>query len=90
MPIRVLIVVDHRVIRQGMKMSLALDAEFEVAGEARNREQALVMVENIFRDAVLMSQLMPVMDGMTMIQAIRKNHPDTKGIALTNVLEDSL
>jgi YesN/AraC family two-component response regulator len=45
MPIRVLIVVDRRVIRQGMKMSLALDSEFGSVEEAGNREQALVMVE---------------------------------------------
>ena len=48
------------------------------------------MVENIFPDAVLMSLLMPVMDGITVSQAIRENHADIKGIPLTGVLEDSI
>lgn len=90
MPIRILIIDDHSVVRQGLKMFLALDDELEVVGEASNGEQALALVEELSPDVVLMDLLMPVMDGITATQSIRQNHPETEVIALTSVLEDSL
>ena len=80
MPTRALIVEDHRVVLQGMKMSLALDAEFEGFGEAGKGEQALVMVKNLSPDVALMDLLMPGMDGITVRQAIREDHRDIVGM----------
>lgn len=90
MSIRILIIDDHSVVRQGLKMFLALDDELEVVGEASNGEQALALVEELSPDVVLMDLLMPVMDGIKATQTIRQNHPETEVIALTSVLEDSL
>jgi DNA-binding NarL/FixJ family response regulator len=88
MPIRILLVDDHAVVRQGLKMFLGLDPDLEVVGEAENGEEALRLTRELQPDVVLMDLLMPVMDGITAIASIRRDFPDTEVIALTSVLED--
>ena len=88
MSIRILIVDDHSVVRQGLKMFLALDPELEVVGEAANGSEALRLARELEPDVVLMDLLMPVMDGVAATEAIRRELPDTEVIALTSVLED--
>jgi DNA-binding NarL/FixJ family response regulator len=89
MPIRVLIADDHKVVRQGLKMFLALDPELEVVGEATNGAEALAQSQALTPDVVLMDLLMPVMDGVAATEAIRKEVPETEIVALTSVLEES-
>lgn len=89
MAIRILIVDDHSVVRQGLKMFLRLDPELEVVGEAANGAEALQLVRELQPDVVLMDLLMPVMDGVAATAAIRRELPQTEVIALTSVLEDS-
>jgi DNA-binding NarL/FixJ family response regulator len=89
MPIRILIVDDHAVVRQGLKMFLGLDAELEIVGEAVDGKQALQMARELQPDVILMDLLMPVMDGIQATAAVRAELPDTEVIALTSVLEDS-
>jgi NarL family two-component system response regulator LiaR len=88
MTIRVLIVDDHSVVRQGLEMFLALDEELEVVGEAKNGVEALRLARELKPDVVLMDLLMPVMDGIAATGAIRRELPETEVIALTSVLED--
>jgi two-component system, NarL family, response regulator LiaR len=87
--IRILLADDHAVVRQGLKMFLALDDELEVIGEAENGAEALELARKLSPDVVLMDLLMPVMDGITAIGHIRKELPDVEVIALTSVLEDA-
>src|SRR5919202_3490122 len=89
MTIRILITDDHAVVRQGLRMFLSLDPEFEVVGEASNGEEALRMTRELRPDVVLMDLLMPVMDGIAATGAIRSELPDVEVIALTSVLEDA-
>ncbi len=89
MAIRILIVDDHGVVRQGLRMFLALDPELEVIGEAVNGAEAVNLTRQLKPDVVLMDLLMPVMDGITAIAAIRSEMPDTEVLALTSVLEDA-
>jgi DNA-binding NarL/FixJ family response regulator len=88
MPIRILLVDDHSVVRQGLRMFLALDPELEVIGEAADGAEAVRMARELKPDVVLMDMLMPVMDGVTATAIIRRELPDTEVIALTSVLED--
>ena len=90
MGIRILIVDDHGVVRQGLRMYLALDPELEVAGEAANGVEALRLAHELQPDVVLMDLLMPVMDGIAATEAIRRELPDIEVIALTSVLEDTV
>lgn len=88
MAIRVLLVDDHSVVRQGLRMFLALDPDIEVIGEAANGAEALELAHSLAPDVVLMDLLMPVMDGVTAIGRLRRELPETEVIALTSVLED--
>lgn len=89
MPIRILVVDDHSVVRQGLKMFLGLDPELEIIGEAENGSEAVKMAAELKPDVVLMDMLMPVMDGIEATKIIRGSMPDTEVIALTSVLEDN-
>jgi DNA-binding NarL/FixJ family response regulator len=89
MPIRILIVDDHSVVRQGLRMFLGLDPDLEIIGEAQDGAEALQKVRELKPDVVLMDLLMPVMDGITAIGAIRRETQDVEVIALTSVLEDA-
>lgn len=88
MPIRILLVDDHSVVRQGLRMFLALDPELEVIGEAADGAEAVRMARELKPDVVLMDMLMPVMDGVAATAVIRRELPETEVIALTSVLED--
>lgn len=89
MSIRLVIADDHSVVRQGLSMFLALDAELEVVGEAANGAEAVRMVRELQPQVVLMDLLMPVMDGITATGMIRNEMPDIEVLALTSVLEDT-
>lgn len=88
MPIRILIVDDHAVVRQGLRMFLALDPELQVVGEAADGAAAVELARTLAPDVVLMDILMPVMDGLEATRALRAACPDSEVIALTSVLED--
>ena len=89
MPIKIIIVDDHSVVRQGLHMFLALEEDIEILGEASNGQEAVSLVQKLKPDVVIMDLLMPVMDGVTATQIIRREHPDTEVLALTSVLEDA-
>lgn len=89
MAVQILIVDDHSVVRQGLRMFLSLDPDLEVVGEASNGAEGVRLACEIQPDVVLMDLLMPVMDGVTATKAIRQQCPDVEVIALTSVLEDA-
>ncbi len=89
MAIRVVIADDHSVVRQGLRMFLALDRELEVVGEAANGAEALERARQLRPNVVLMDLIMPVMDGIAATTAIRRELPETEVVALTSVLEDA-
>lgn len=89
MSIRVLIADDHSVVRQGLRMFLALDPDIDIVGEACDGVQALELAHELRPDVVLMDLLMPEMDGIQATARVRAELPDSEVIALTSVLEDS-
>ena len=86
--IKVLIVDDHAVVRQGLGQFLGSDPELVVVGEATNGQEAIEKAKLLKPDVILMDLLMPVMDGLTAIQMIKIRFSDIEIIALTSVLED--
>ena len=90
MPIRILIVDDHGIIRQGLRLYLEFDPELLVVGEATNGIEALQLVETLRPDVVLMDILMPLMDGLEATLAIRQDFPDTEVIILTSVVDENI
>ncbi|MEI6044196.1 MAG: response regulator transcription factor [Chloroflexota bacterium] len=86
--VRVLIVDDHAVVRQGLITFLELQDEIEVVGEACNGREAMQKVKELKPDVVLMDLVMPVMDGLTAIKEIKQLWPETEVIALTSFADD--
>ena len=81
--IRVLIVDDHTLVRDGIRALLALVADVEVVGEAANGKEALEKVKELAPDVVLMDLAMPVMGGLDATRRIRRDFPGTRVLALT-------
>ena len=89
MTVRILIVDDHSVVRQGLRMFLGLEPTFEIVGEAANGIEAIERVKELNPDVVLMDLLMPEMDGIAATEIIKRQYPDIEVLALTSVLEDN-
>ncbi len=86
--IKLLIVDDHAMVREGVKMYLKFDPTLEVIGEASNGQEALELLVQLSPDVILMDLVMPVLDGISTITEVKKRYPDIEIIALTSVLED--
>ena len=82
-PIKVLIVDDHTLVRDGIRALLELIADIKVIGEASNGKEALEKVRDLAPDVVLMDLSMPVMNGLEATRRIRKESPNTRVLALT-------
>jgi NarL family two-component system response regulator LiaR len=87
--IRVLLVDDHAVVRQGLKMFLELDTGIEVVGEARDGVEAVEMAGKLQPAVVVMDLLMPKMTGIEATREIRRLYPEIEVLALTSVLDDN-
>jgi DNA-binding NarL/FixJ family response regulator len=81
--IKVLIVDDHTLIRDGIRALLSLASDIEVVGEAANGKEALEKARELSPDVVLMDLSMPIMGGLEATRRIRKESPETKILALT-------
>ncbi len=86
--IKVLVVDDHQVVRQGLRTFLELHEDISVVGEAEDGLQALECISHLQPDVVLMDLVMPRMDGITTIQKMRQLGYPTRVIALTSFSED--
>ena len=89
-PIRVMIVDDHPVVRDGLKTMLLAFDDLELVGEAADGSQALAQCGRTQPDVILMDMVMPGMDGIAATRAILKDSPQTKILMLTSFVEDKV
>jgi len=82
--IRLLIVDDHKVVRQGLRFLLQHELDIEIVGEAADGEQAVAAVRQHVPAVVLLDLLMPKMDGLAALRAIKEISPSTQVIILTS------
>ncbi len=88
--IRILIADDHDVVRDGLRLILESEDDFEVVGEAANGTEAVRLCSEANPQVVLMDLRMPGMDGLTAIKHIRQRQPDVNVVILTTYNEDAL
>jgi len=86
--IRILIVDDHAVVREGLRAFLDLQEGFEVVGEAGDGEEALGAAERLRPDVVLMDLVMPRRDGVAAMRELRDRVPGSRVIVLTSFLDE--
>ncbi|MHC5609521.1 MAG: response regulator [Nostoc sp.] len=86
--IKVLLVDDQNLIRQGLKALLELESDIEIVGEAENGEQAINLVAEFQPDVVLLDIRMPIMDGVAATREIKKRFVKTKILVLTTFDDD--
>lgn len=86
--IKVLLVDDQSLIRQGLKALLELEPDLEVVGDAENGEIAIHLIEELSPDVVLMDIRMPIMDGVAATWEIQKRFPAIKVLVLTTFDDD--
>lgn len=87
--IRVLIVDDHQVVRQGLRTFLTLHNDIQVIGEAGDGQAAVEMAVLHPPDVILMDLVMPRLDGVAATKLIKTSNPQVKVIALTSFNEDN-
>ena len=87
---RVLIVDDHLMVREGLKILLSTDPDLEVVGEAANGAEAVELVRSTKPDVVLMDLMMPVMNGAEATARITESFPSVRVIALTSFADGEL
>lgn len=87
--ITVLIAEDHMLVREGIRMMLNLEADFEVVGEARDGRQAVALALKTCPEVVLMDIAMPGLNGLEATRQVLKTLPATKVILLTAHNDDA-
>jgi two-component system, NarL family, nitrate/nitrite response regulator NarL len=87
-PIRVLLVEDHKVVRQGLRALLSVEDDIEVAGEVQDGREAVRLIEKLLPDVVIMDIAMPLLNGVEATRQILKLVPDTRVLILSAHSDD--
>ncbi len=81
--IRILLVDDHQVVREGLRRMLELEEDMEVVGEAGGAKEALTQVELLSPEVILMDIKMPEIDGLELTRQLKEKYPSCNVIMLT-------
>lgn len=89
-PIRVLIVDDHAIVREGLRMLLSDEADLAVVGEAADGLEALALAERLAPDVILMDLRLPKLDGLAVTRQLQQQRLSSQVIVLTGSIGDDL
>lgn len=81
--IRVVLVDDHAVLREGLRSLLSMQADIDVVGEASNGREALELIGKLKPDVAVLDVAMPEMDGVEATRRIKQDFPETRVLILT-------
>jgi len=90
LPIRIMLVDDHAIVRYGIAAFLELSPDFTLIAEAENGQEAVDLCQQIVPDVILMDIQMPLMDGIAATTILTEQHPHISIIILTSTFEDPL
>ncbi len=88
MTIRLLLVDDQALFREGLRILLSVHDDLDIAGEAGNGKEAVELAADLKPDVILMDLRMPVLDGVEATRLVRQEHPQTAVIVLTTFDDD--
>ena len=86
--IRVLIVDDHDIVREGQRALINTEPGMEVIGEAKNGFEAIELADTLQPDVILMDLHMPEKDGIEASEGIKRRNPEARILVLTSFAED--
>lgn len=89
-PLRIMIVDDHAIVRSGLRAIIRVTPDMQLAGEAENGRAAIDLAARLAPDVVLMDLIMPELDGVAAIAAIKRAQPAVRIVALTTFAEADL
>jgi two-component system, NarL family, response regulator LiaR len=81
--IRILVIDDHQVVREGLRRMIELEPDLKVVGEAGTAKEALNQVQTLSPEVILMDIKMPEVDGVSLTKQIKQKYPDANIIMLT-------
>ncbi|OPJ59401.1 response regulator [Clostridium oryzae] len=87
---RILVVDDHLVVREGLKLIFETEESYEVVGEAENGEKALILIDQLKPDVILMDLSMPKMNGIDVIKNLNQKNNTIPIIILTTFDDNNL
>ena len=88
--IRLLIVDDHEMVREGLKAMLATEPDFDIVGDAANAEQALALIEQLHPAILLLDVRLPGTSGIEVCRTVTERYPETAVIILTTFSDEDL
>jgi two-component system response regulator DevR len=88
--IRLLIIDDHEMVREGLKAMLVTEPDFSIVGDAANAEQALELIERLHPDVALLDVRLPGESGIEVCRTVSERYPDTAVIILTTFTDENL
>jgi len=88
--IRLLIIDDHEMVREGLKAMLAKEHDFEIVGDAANAERAYELIARLHPDVILLDIRLPGVSGIEVCRTVTERYPETAVIILTTFTDETL
>lgn len=88
--IRLLIIDDHEMVREGLKAMLSAEPDFSIVGDAANADEALALIERLRPDILLLDVRLPGTSGIDVCRTVTELYPETAVIILTTFTDESL
>ncbi len=88
--IRLLIIDDHEMVREGLKAMLTAEPDFEIVGDASNAEQAFELLERLRPDVILLDIRLPGVSGIDVCRTVTERYPETAVVILTTFTDETL
>src|SRR5579859_7571348 len=88
--IRLLIIDDHEMVREGLKAMLTAEPDFEIVGDAANAEQAFELIERLRPDVILLDVRLPGTSGIDVCRTVTERYPEMAVVILTTFSDETL
>src|SRR5215471_1824444 len=88
--IRLLVIDDHEMVREGLKAMLTVEPDFDIVGDAANAEQAYELIHRLHPDVILLDVRLPGVSGIEICRTVTERYPDIAVIILTTFTDETL